>query len=569
MEVDLKFKTLVERVSLILTTVTLVSCGDGVNSEINVSSEVDKRPNILLIVADDMGYTDLGVYGSEIDTPNLDQLASNGLILTDFHNQAVCAATRASLLSGTDNHNAGGAQHLAANQRGKPGYENYLNEDVVSFATLLRDAGYNTSFAGKWHMGGEPHQIPNARGFDRSFALLEGGASHYSDARGLSPRNKKVHYVENEMPFKQLPKDFYSSNAYTDYIIKYIDADASNDKPFFAFLSFTAPHWPLQAPDEYVAKYKGAYDGGYEILRAQRISNGKELGVIPAGAIPYPRLQHVPPWHSLSDEEKKLSARKMEIYAGMVDGLDKNVGRLINHLKSIGEYENTFIVFISDNGAEGADRDPGGQSADWFFDNSFENIGKINSHVYTGASWAQASGGVMRYYKSHSSEGGTHGPAFVHYPKMFQQGRISNAFISVVDLAPTFLDLAETTHPERGYNGRLLHPIQGISMVPLVLGDIENIRPDDFVFGWEVAGHRAIRQGDWKLLWLSATSSAGVSPVEFADHWGLYNLAIDPGEVNDLSASEPERVKMLLQLWEEYVEDNGIILPDYTSSQAY
>ncbi len=555
------------RVWLVLVTVILTSCGGQADPEMIVESEVVKRANILLIVADDMGYTDLGVYGSEIDTPNLDQLASSGLILTDFHNQATCASTRASLLSGTDHHNAGGAQALADNQRGKSGYENYLNEDVVSFVTLLRDAEYNTSFTGKWHMGGESHKTPDARGFERSFALIEGGASHYSDARGLNPNRKFVHYVENGIPVKQLPKDFYSSNTYTDYIINYIDADTGDDKPFFAFLSFTAPHWPLQAPDEYVSKYKGAYDDGYEVLREQRIVKAKKLGVIPADAIPYPRLQQVPPWESLTGEEKKFSTRKMEIYAGMVDALDKNVGRLITHLKDIGEYENTFIVFLSDNGAEGADRDPGAQAPGWSFDNSFDNMGKINSHIHTGASWAQASGGVARYYKMYSSEGGNRGPAFVHYPKMTKQGKISHAFSSVIDLAPTFLELAKTTHPERGYNGRLLEPIQGISMVPLVLGDAESIRPDDFTFGWEIAGHRAVRQGDWKLLWLSSSSTYGVEPKETADHWGLYNLANDPGEVNDLSASEPERVETLLQLWEEYVAENGIILPNYAGNE--
>ena len=544
----------------------LASCGGETDPEIIAASDVIKRPNILLIVADDMGYTDIGVYGSEIDTPNLDQLASDGLILTDFHNQAVCASTRASLFSGTDHHNAGGAQALADNQRGKSGYENFLNEDVVSFVTLLRDAGYNTSFAGKWHMGTEPHKAPSARGFERSFALIEGGASHYSDARGLNPNRKVVHYAENGVPVKQLPKDFYSSNAYTDYIIKYIDADTGDDKPFFAFLSFTAPHWPLQAPDEYVSKYKGVYDDGYEVLREQRITEAKKLGVIPADAIAYPRLQQVPTWQSLTVEEKKFSARKMEIYAGMVDALDKNVGRLIAHLKDIGEYDNTFIVFLSDNGAEGADREPGVQGPDWSFDNSFDNIGKINSHVYTGASWAQASGGVMRQYKMYSTEGGNRGPAFVHYPKMTKQKMISNAFSSVVDLAPTFLELAETTHPVRGYDGRLLKPIQGVSMVPLVLGDSESIRPDDFEFGWEIAGHRAIRKGDWKLLWLSSESSYGVDPIKSADHWGLYNVTVDPGEVNDLSDSEPERVAILLQLWEDYVIKNGIILPKYPSS---
>ena len=550
--------------------VFLSACGS--EAPVEVTSADVSRPNILLIVADDLGYTDLGVYGGEIDTPNLNQLAIDGLLLTDFHNQAVCAPTRAAILSGSDNHNAGGAMHQAPNQRDVPGYESYLNEDIVAFPALLQQGGYNTYWSGKWHLGSEPHQTPYARGFSRSFALLEGGASHYSDARGLGARNRPMaHYVENGVPVDSLPEDFYSSNFYTDYIIDSIDADSGTDDPWFAFLAFTAPHWPLQAPDEYVAKYKGVYDEGYEVLRANRIARGRELGVIPKEAEVYPRLEMVAAWDSLSDEEKAISARMMEIYAGMVDLLDENVGRLIEHLKAIGEYDNTFIMFIADNGAEGDDRlgfidttaaERAGENY-WVYDNSLENMGKVGSYVSYGPSWAQAGVGVMRYFKSRSSEGGTRGPAFISHPDLSKQGEISNAFASVVDIAPTFLELAGVSHPERGFNGRPLMPLQGESLLPLVFGDAQTVRSEDFTFGWEVLGHRAIRKGDWKLLWLSATPSEVRQPAaERADHWGLYNLAVDPGETNDLSVEEPEKLVELLLAWEEYVSDNGIVLPD-------
>jgi arylsulfatase len=521
-----------------------------------------ERPNILLIVADDLGFTDLGAYGGEINTPNLDQLANDGLLLNDFHNQAVCAPTRAAILSGSDNHNAGGAMHQAANQRDVPGYESYLNEDVVAFPALLQQSGYNTYWAGKWHLGSEAHQTPNARGFDRSFALMEGGASHYEDSRGMFERSRVAHYVEDGVPVEKLPKGFYSSNFYTDYIINAIDSGKDSNEPWFAYLAFTAPHWPLQAPSEYIAKYKGKYDEGYQVLRANRIAKAKELGVIPESAQMYPHLERVPTWDSLSAEEKAISSKEMEIFAAMVELVDENVGRLIDHLKASGDYDNTLIMFVSDNGAEGSDRNPGDNGTDWTFDNSFENMGLIGSHIYYGAEWAQAGVGVGRYYKSYSSEGGTRGPAIIHHPKQVNKGQISDAFASVVDIAPTFLELAGVTHPDYGFNGRPLQPIQGESLVPMVFDGAESVRPDDFTFGWEVFGHRAIRKGDWKLLWLTSTPAERAQPlVENADNWGLYNVAVDPGEVNDLSAEHPELVAELLEAWDDYVSDNGVVLP--------
>lgn len=542
--------------------VGLVSCGsdsetdfEAVSGQESGGSATDSRPNILLIVADDLGYTDLGVYGSEIDTPNLDQLASDGLILTDFHNQAVCAPTRAAILSGTDNHNAGGAMHQAPNQRDIAGYESYLNEDVVAFPALLKQSGYSTYWAGKWHLGNELHQTPNARGFDRSFALMEGYASHYSDATRGTPDSSAEYFEDGEL-VNQLPADFYSTNFYTDYIIDAIDQDSAEGKPWFAFLGYTAPHWPLQASDADIAKYKGYYDEGYEVLRENRIAGGKAKGVIPEEATMYPRLEAVAAWDSLSDEEKAISSKEMEIYAAMVDVVDQNVGRLIDHLKATGQYNNTFILFISDNGAEGIRR--GGRG----WDDSLENMGRLNSYVSYGPEWATAGVGVMRYFKSLSSEGGTRGPAFVHYAGVSKKGEISDAFTSVVDLAPTFLELAGVTHPEFGYNGRPLQPLQGESLVPLALGDADSVRPDDFVFAWEVFGHLAVRKGDWKLLRLTTTPSERSQPLaERADEWELFDMRVDPGETNDLSAEFPEKVAELQQAWQGYSLEHGLIVP--------
>ncbi len=535
----------------------LVACGGGASNENGKTGAEASRPNILLIVADDLGYTDLGVYGGEIETPNLDQLAKAGLILTDFHNQAVCGPTRASILSGTDNRNAGGAMHQTPNQIGVPGYESHLSRDVVPFPDLLRQSGYNTYFLGKWHLGSEPDLLPNARGFDRSYALMEGFASHFHDKGRFRPDQLSTYYEDGKF-VEKLPEDFFSTDFYTDLLIDYLDKDAGSDKPWFAYLGYTAPHWPLQAPDEYIDKYKGAYDEGYEVLREQRIARGKELGVIPKEAKMYPRLPTVLPWDELSAEKKAVASREMEIYAAMVDGIDQNVGRILNHLKSIGEYDDTLIIFISDNGAEGVDR--GGPARGW--DNRLENLGRINSYVYYGEKWAQAGVGVGRYHKSLSSEGGSLGPAFFYHKDMTKKGQMNDEFIAVTDFYPTFVELAGAGHLKAGSNGKPIHEVQGHSLLPVLFGDENSVRAEDFTYGWEVFGHRAIRKGDYKLLWLtSKPSERGQYVPELADQWGLYDLSVDPGETNDLSESHPEIRADLLKEWDTYVAKNGIVLP--------
>lgn len=536
-------------------TFFLVACGGGSQSG-KADSEIT-RPNILFILADDLGYTDLGVYGGEIETPHLDKLARAGLILTDFHNEAVCGPTRASIMAGTDNRNAGGAMHQTANQIGVPGYESHLSRDVVPFSDLLQQSGYNTYFLGKWHLGSEPDLLPTARGFDRSYALMEGFASHFHD-RGRFRPDQLGTYFEDGKQVDELPKDFFSTDFYTDLLIEYLDKDVDTGKPWFAYMAYTAPHWPLQAPDAYIDKYQGMYDEGYEVLREQRITRGKELGVIPQEAVMYPRLKSVPAWDDLTPEEKAVASREMEIYAAMVDGIDQNVGRLLDHLKAIDEYEDTLIIFISDNGAEGIDR--GGRSRGW--DNSLENLGRINSYIYYGERWAQAGVGVGRYFKSHSSEGGSLAPAFFYHKDMTKKGQLNDEFMGVVDLYPTFVELAGASHLKTGSNGKPIHEVQGHSLLPVLFGEADSVRPDDFTYGWEVFGHRALRKGDYKLVWLTSKPTEGGQKVpELADQWGLFDLSVDPGETNDLSEAMPEIRADLLKSWDTYVADNGIVLP--------
>src|SRR6516225_4922698 len=316
------------------------------------------RPNFLIIVADDLGFSDLGAFGGEITTPRLDALAFAGLRLSAFHSAPTCSPTRSMLLTGTDHHIAGlgtMAESLTDELRGHPGYEGYLNDSVVTVAELLRDADYETLMSGKWHLGLTAHRSPAARGFERSFALLPGAANHYgyepqADVKPGLLRLTPSLYAEDR-DFVAPPQGFYSSDSFTDRLIGYLEA-RDRGRPFFAYLAFSAPHWPLQAPAEIVAHYRGRYAAGPEALRLARLERVKRLGLAPANAEPDPMVGGRP-WEELTEAERSLAARAMEVYAGMVERMDWNVGRVIDHLTRTGDLDNTFILFMSDNGAAG------------------------------------------------------------------------------------------------------------------------------------------------------------------------------------------------------------------------
>ena len=536
-------------VAYILATLLLTGC-----NEVDVTSP---RPNILLIVADDLGYTDMGAYGSEIRTPNLDNLAAEGLLLTDFYAAPTCSPTRAMLLSGTDHHLAGlGTMHgeWDTNQVGQRGYEAHLNQDVVSVSSILRDSGYHTYMAGKWHLGGAPELQPPSRGFEQSFYLVQGGASHFSDQQGLT-ETMVVDYLENG-EVTALPSDFYSTNYYTDKMIGYIDQNRADGNPFFGYLAYTSPHWPLQVPTEDMDLYKGIYDGGYEKLRETRISRLRALGIIDEATVAAMVPPYITSWQELSADEQKVEARKMELYAAMVENLDRNIGRVINHLKETGEYENTFIMFMSDNGAEGNDIGTLGDNEEWIprsFDNSLENMGKVNSYIHYGAGWAQASGGPFRDYKSFVSEGGIKVPAIIHYADLDYDGDMDEEMMSVKDIAPTLLELANTQHPGSIYKGREVFPISGKSLLPHLRNQQLAVYDADDINGWELFGRQAIRQGSWKMVTQAPPFGNG--------KWQLFNLDDDPAETSDLAAENPGRVAALAVLWQDYKTRNNIILP--------
>jgi arylsulfatase A-like enzyme len=519
-----------------------------------------KRPNILLILADDMGYSDLGSFGSEISTPNLDGLAASGVRMTNFYAAAACSPTRTMLLSGADSHRAGMGTMFgdqAPNQLNQPGYEGYLNHDVVTIATLLQDADYNTYMTGKWHLGNTEELSPKARGFDQSFVLLQGGAGHFDDTT-MMIAFEKAWFRENEKRV-DLPENFFSSEFYTDKMIEYIKTNEGDDKPFFAYLAYTAPHWPLQAPEDYIKKYEGMYDEGYAALKEKRLRAMKELGIVkPDVKITPPTYPSAENWENLSDEQQKIKKREMEIYAAMVDNMDYHIGRVLDYLEKSGQRDNTIVIFMSDNGAYGAH--PGNSSAfpqDWIdanFDNSYDNMGKIGSYIHYGPHWAEASTAPSRLFKGFSTEGGIKVPAIINYPEKMRnfKDQFSDEFMTILDLAPTFLELAETKHPGTNFKGKDIYPLIGKSALAFLEGRTDKIHNEDFVVAWELNGRAAIRKGDWKIIKIPGRFGTG--------DWELFNLKDDPGETNDLSVQNAKKLEELLQEWNKYVETNGVIM---------
>lgn len=510
----------------------------------------EQRPNILLIVADDAGYSDIGSFGGEIQTPNIDALASVGVRFTQFAVSATCSPTRSMLLSGTDNHLAGlgnMAEFTAPNQKGKPGYEGYLSETVAPVPALLKEAGYNTYMAGKWHMGEEPKHFPAARGFMRDLTLIPGGGSHMDDMWGA--KGERQLYTYNGKPIQALRPGFHSSEDYTASIISNIEENRGDGKPFFVYLALQAPHDPFQLPAEWLDRYQGRYDQGYDATRAARIERMKALGIIDPDATVFPRLPNVPAWDALPADEKRESARKMELFAAMVENMDANIGKLIGYLKTNQLYDNTLIIFLSDNGPEGNMMEMG---APW--DNSrFEDWGKKGTFIQYGPAWAQVGAGPFRMFKGFVSEGGIRTPLIISGKGVEGSGRISDAVAHVMDIPATILDAAGVAHPET-FEGKKVAAMQGKALSPILNKSSETVRSSDDWIGWQLFGNRAIRQGDWKLLWLC-------KPFGPAD-WQLFNLKDDPGETRDLSAANPDMRNQLVKHWDEYVKTNNVILPD-------
>lgn len=521
------------------------------------------KPNILLIVADDMGFSDIGSFGGEISTPNLDTLASDGgLKLTNFHVAPTCSPTRSMLMSGTYNHLAGlgaMAEWVADNQRNKPGYEGYLNERVAPLPALLKDAGYHTFMAGKWHLGMLDGQGPDSHGFDESFAMLPGAGDHYSD-RGLFPFMAKTPYRENGKGVT-LPENFYSTEFYSDKAIQYIDeAIKGKEQPFFGYLAYTAPHWPLQVDKKYSDKYKGKYSAGYEHIKAARLEKLADLGLIDTHGTHGSGNACYPQWQQLSSVEQAKQARLMEIYAGMVDALDENIGRVVQHLKDIGQFDNTLIVFLSDNGADARPEQGLADEAKYVqktFDNSMQNMGSANSFVSYGGAWAQVSNTPFSLHKGMVNEGGIRVPAIIRLPKHQtsenNESQTLTEFTSVMDLLPTFIDLAGGKLPGTEYKGREVLPVAGKSILPYLRGEQDYVHKNE-AYGFSVHGRQGLQYNQWKLVRLPAPFAKG--------QWQLYNLDEDLGETRDLARQQPKKLREMIARWDSFAKETGVIISD-------
>jgi len=503
-----------------------------------------------------MGYSDIGPFGGEVDTPTLDALASEGLMLTNFHVLPTCSPTRSVLLSGTDNHVAGlGTMNelRTPEMEGIPGYAGYLNFEVATLPEVLGSAGYHTYMVGKWHLGDDEETSPYARGFEETFILVDGGGSHWSDKRSLVP-GPDMTYQRNGVVVESLPDDFYSTRNYTDQLLEWMDEDRGDGRPFFAYLSYTAPHDPLQAPQEYIDKYKGTYDEGWDVLRERRLEGLKALGIVPSSAIAFPRLPTVEVWADLPEEERQASARDMEVYAAMIDYIDGQLARVFDHLRETGQYDNTLVVFMSDNGANGLPVTAyPGQTDEYVqaFDNSLENRGRPGSAIDMGPGWAQASMSPSRMFKAFPSEGGVRVPLLVKLPgEATNAGTMNHSFFHVRDIMPTLLDAAGVAAVAE-IDGRTVVPMHGQSVLDLFAGATETAYDGADQVGTELFGMMSYVSGDWKILRMPVPVGTG--------EWELHDLSEDPAELNDLSATHPERLAELVALWEQYKADNGVL----------
>lgn len=520
------------------------------------------RPNILLIVADDLGWSDLGAFGGEIDTPYLDKLAFAGVRLTNFHTAPVCAPTRAMLMTGADHHEVGlGVMHetITPRHRGKPGHEGHLNARAHTIVRRLRDGGYRTMMAGKWHLGRDPEGSPLAHGFEHSFALLGGEHNHYGmdQTEATGGTHGPALYREGE-GLAKFPAGAYSSEYFAERLSGFLEAGKADPRPFFAYLPFTAPHSPLQAPPQLVAKYRGRYDAGPEAMRETRLARMRALQLPIAHARPA-RFWGGQPWGELSAERRAVEARRMEVFAAMVEALDAAVGRVVATIERMQRMHNTVVIFLSDNGPAGVPRE---ETSPWKemiaarADNTLDNVGRASSYTSTGPRWAEAQAAPFSLFKRFTTEGGVRTCSFASGAGI-AGGRCSDALLHVMDVAATICAIAGVDAAAPPGKAQM----RGRSALALWNGTAQIVRTDEDVLGWEYLYGRGVRKGPWKAVFLPQF----VNTLDQAlpnNQWLLYNVAEDPGETVDLAASQPQKLRELVDAWETYAAETGIVMPD-------
>lgn len=499
------------------------------------SAKKDNRPNIILIMVDDMGYSDLECYGSEIPTPNINRLANEGLRFTHFYNAARCCPTRASLITGLYPHQAG-VGDMVSPKYDSEAYLGHLNDKCVTLGEVLKEAGYTTLMSGKWHVGEDRPHWPYDRGFEKYFGLISGGANYFDITKGKNDMVVRKMAVDGERWYP--PKEgFYMTNAIADHAAGFLDEYGRKDKPFFLYVAFTAPHWPLHALPEDIEKFLGKYDIGWDELRKRRYKKMIEMGIIDEKWKLSPRDPECPAWHEV--ENKADMSRRMAVYAAQIYRMDIGVGKILDKLKEIGKEENTLVMFLSDNGAchEGG---PLG------FDNRKNGvpIGGVDSYASYGRSWSNASNTPFRMHKHWTHEGGISTPLIARWPAVIKQrGELTRQPGHIVDIMATLVDVGNAPYPAER-NGKKITPKQGLSLRPIFKG--KERKPHEYLF-WEHEGNEAVIHGKWKLV-----AKAG-------NTWELYDLEEDRSELNDLSDQFPEVKARLIAKWEEWADSIGVV----------
>lgn len=498
-----------------------------------VSTVPDDRPNIVLILADDLGFSDIGPYGGEIRTPNLDELADGGIRFMQFYNAGRCCPTRASLLTGRYAHEVGmGGMVSAVDADPEPGpYQGYVDTTVATLADVLRAAGYETYMSGKWHIGEKPDYWPRKQGFDRYFGLIS-GASSYWEIITDQPRVRQM--ALDDEPIDPPAEGFYMTDAITDYAVSFLEQHEREkaNEPFFLYTAYTAPHWPLHAYEEDIERYLGRYDGGWDSLRAARYDRMRDMGLIDERYVLTDRTPGIEAWSDVNNKEDW--SRRMAVYAAMVDRMDQGIGRIIDHLEMSGRLDNTLVMFLADNGAcaEGIE----GRN----LNDPEVPVGARGSYVAYKEPWANASNTPLRLYKQWQHEGGVLTPFIVHWPDGIEElGVINRTVGHIVDIMPTAIALSGGRHPDAAQD-----PLVGRNVMDLI--SEERVSHERELF-FEHIGNRALRQGDWKIAWDRRREA-----------WELYDMAADPVEATDLSRQNPARLDSMRTRWEGWASRLGV-----------
>lgn len=524
----------------------------------------DTRPNILVVLFDDVGFTGFGAYGGDARTPNIDALAQSGTLFSRYYSSPFCGPSRAMLMTGLDNHQTGMGtlvETVTPEQSELPGYSMVWDDNQATIASLLSEAGYQTYVSGKWGIGAKGKNLPNRFGFDRSYVMDSTGGSNYDHTHYL-PGYPEVSWYEDGKPVR-LPEDFYSSRNLVDQMIRYID-EGDADQPFFGFLSLQAIHIPVQAPAEFIDKYDGVFDAGWDVMREERWRRTIELGLVPETTTLDPVHEDHRAWDDLTPEEQAIAARQMQVNAGMIDAADFHIGRLLDHLEATGQLENTIVVVTSDNGPESGVTSFENPIVNLLlrglhllegYDTSPENMGMPGSLTAIGPEWASVSASPFSLYKFYSSEGGLRVPLVIAGPGVAARG-IEDAPVHVADLMPTLLDAAGVAYDASSLYGQ--------SILPVLTGEADETRGPDDAFGVEVSGNAALYRGHWKLV------RTALPRGDFT--WRLYDLSIDPGETTDLSGENPDLFTEMKAEYEAYAAETGVLdlgPEDYAEAQLF